>query len=253
VFIGGGNHNYIRTSSNYSNIVGGSFNLITSGATYGFIGGGTGNQIDNDIIASSIIGGSGNTISHDHAHIIGTNLTSVSANTTHVEKLNIGTLDGGTPLTPIALSSNGMVVDGSSLQVKEATLFIASGDVITLNTVPLQIIPAPGVGKSIEVLGAMSRIYYSGNTYTRFDSQAVLNIKHTGATDNLYGHTNTSSILDSTVSRILQMSRSSSTPIGAGDTQILENEPVHVTIANGNPSGGNSPIKVYVTYKEITL
>jgi hypothetical protein len=133
--IGGGKNNKINVASKYSVIGGGENNLLTR-TKDSFIGGGVGNMITGTTINysvivggksnvihqvpgneghSSILGGQNNNVYHDNTHIIGSNLTSISANTTHVEKLNVGTLNGTTPITNLALDVNGFVVDGSSL------------------------------------------------------------------------------------------------------------------------------------------
>jgi len=126
--IGGGFSNDILNNSARSFIGGGSGNLITSGSN-SFIGGGQGNIIsgityqssilggrDNilDSNYSSIIGGSGNTLTHDNSFIIGTGLSSISANTTHVNKINIGTLGTGTSINNLGIDALGNVVTGTA-------------------------------------------------------------------------------------------------------------------------------------------
>jgi len=112
-FIGAGKDNSIITSS-HSSIIGGSGNTINSDSLNAFIGAGKNNTINILSPYSSIIGGSGNTINHNNSHIIGSNITSLSADTTHVEKLNIKQLNGTTPIIPLALDVNGMVVSAST-------------------------------------------------------------------------------------------------------------------------------------------
>jgi hypothetical protein len=59
------------------------------GTSDNFIGGGYQNTITsgNTVSYSTIVGGSGNTINHTNTHIIGSNITTVSADTTYVESL----------------------------------------------------------------------------------------------------------------------------------------------------------------------
>jgi hypothetical protein len=92
-----------------------------------FIGGGSNNTI-NAFRYSSILGGQSNTVNHQNAHIIGSNTTSVSANTTHVERLNIKTLNGTAINVGIGLDINGMVVSGDTSQSFTGN---TSGDCIT--------------------------------------------------------------------------------------------------------------------------
>ena len=37
---------------------------------------------------------------------------------------------------------------------------------------------------------------------------------------------------------------------GAGDTQIIENEGITISVLTGNPTAGDSNIKIYATYKK---
>jgi hypothetical protein len=126
--IGGGSHNEIRTNSDYSTIAGGDSNLIRTGSTMSFIGGGKSNEINFDnryssivggynneitpsVERSTILGGSGNTVNHNDAHIIGSNLTSISANTTHVDDLIIVGLNS---VTDLQTNAFGKLIDGAS-------------------------------------------------------------------------------------------------------------------------------------------
>ncbi len=112
--ISGGEFNVIKSGSTYSFIGGGEKNVVKSASTYSSIVGGSGNTITSSNF-STIVGGSGNTVNHSHSHILGSNIISVSANTTHIEKLNIKTLNGTTAVTSLAIDADGMVVDGTSL------------------------------------------------------------------------------------------------------------------------------------------
>ena len=74
-FIGGGEGNNITASRTYSTIAGGQNNVI-SGGTHG-----------------GILGGRNNSVGHSDSFIIGSNLTTLSTNTTYTENLNVtGTL-----------------------------------------------------------------------------------------------------------------------------------------------------------------
>jgi hypothetical protein len=44
-----------------------------------------------------------------------------------------------------------------------------------------------------------------------------------------------------------------SSAFGATSTQVIENAALQVKVATGNPTAGNSGIKVYVLYRIITL
>jgi hypothetical protein len=126
-FIGGGENNFLGTSSGYktswslivggrancindnyySAIVGGEMNTIdlVSNDGHSFIGGGGKNAILNDATYSSILGGYGNTVpsgGYCNIHIIGSNITATTSNYTFVN--NICCAGGG--LSDRRLKSN---------------------------------------------------------------------------------------------------------------------------------------------------
>jgi hypothetical protein len=131
VFIGGGFNNDVDGYGGSSVIVGGDSNNITNYNYYSFIGAGRNNTINNSYY-SSIVGGQNNTIigsgnnseynailggrnntiptGSTDTFIIGSNITSVSANTTHVERFNIKTVNTGSTSTEVFVrETNGMV------------------------------------------------------------------------------------------------------------------------------------------------
>lgn len=100
------------TGGTKSSIVGGEGN--SNSATQSFIGGGLNNTINTSSSYSSINGGQNNIVNHTNAHIIGSNITSVAANTTHVEGLNINTVETGTSVSLLAIDASGKVIVGEA-------------------------------------------------------------------------------------------------------------------------------------------
>jgi hypothetical protein len=136
-FIGGGLNNYISTnyssiiggvgneiSSSYSSIIGGGVNLV-NGGQYNGVGFGKNNIISGSTY-SSILGGYNNIINNlNNTNIIGSNIIAVSANTTHVNNLNIY----DTPITDNTI--NEFLVRDSDGQIKIRTDL---GNSITINS-----------------------------------------------------------------------------------------------------------------------
>jgi len=86
--IGSGLLNTISDSI-VSSILGGYQNIITTSSSYSSIIGGNGNTMTNSSY-STIIGGQGNSINLlSNVNIIGSSITAISANTTHINNLNI--------------------------------------------------------------------------------------------------------------------------------------------------------------------
>jgi hypothetical protein len=176
----------------------------------------------------------------------GSNITGTTNDTVYVPNLNIGTVGGGTPVNNLGIDSDGYVVD-SGVSIQEAKLVILSGDVLQLNSIPQQIIAAPGAGKIIDVINVVGKIDYGTTDY---DTNTTLALKFTGATDNMVQEAGSSPFLSMSISAIKKIT----IPDGnITDTQIIENESLYVTVNTGNPANGDSTITIYVTYKITTL
>lgn len=131
--------------------------------------------------------------------------------------------------------------------VKSATLSIANADILTLNTTPLELIPAQGAGTVIEVLNWVVKI---SNTTTPFATNTVLAITNPSGDADL-GRDAGDVVLKSTVDKICAISTRTSPPVG--DTQMIENEPVNITVLTGNPTAGTGDITVDILYRVITV
>ena len=125
-----------------------------------------------------------------------------------------------------------------------AKLTIASADVLTLNSTPIEIVAAPGAGYAIEVLNAVVSINFNTTPYA---TNIQLQLVNPSASNALFAQ----NTLDASVATRRFLTQQS--PIGATDTQILENASLQVSVRTGNPTAGDSDITVYVTYRIITL
>ena len=134
---------------------------------------------------------------------------------------------------------NGVTCLGGS-----ASLTIASADVLTLNTKPIEIIAAPGVGYAIEVIS--TSVYIDFNT-TPYATNIQLQVFNLGASKPLFAQ----NILDASVATRRFLTKQAATL--ATDTQILENASLQVSVKTGDPTAGDSDITIYVTYRIITL
>ena len=125
-----------------------------------------------------------------------------------------------------------------------AKLTIASADVLTLNSTPLTIVAAQGVGTAIEVISASVKVDFNTTAYaTNID----INVVASGATQSQYQ----GNILEATLSTNRKLTPT--TGLIASDTQIAENAALYVSVGTGNPTAGDSDITIYVTYRIITL
>jgi len=131
--------------------------------------------------------------------------------------------------------------------IKQASLTIPSADVLQLNTTPLTIVPAQGVGTAIEVLSACVSIDYGTTPYAT-NVGLSLRCDDGGSVE---PQVISLTALNASTSSIRKLAVDST--FAAADSQILENIPLEVYVPTGNPTAGDSDITVYVTYRVITL
>jgi hypothetical protein len=121
-----------------------------------------------------------------------------------------------------------------------AKLTIASADVLTLNSTPLTIVAAQGVGTAIEVISASLNIDFNSIAYA---TNTTIQVKSdTGTVAHAQGDFLTAPF--SVITKI---------PLSSAGGTIIENESMKVTVQTGDPTAGDSDITVYVTYRIITL
>jgi len=128
--------------------------------------------------------------------------------------------------------------------LQEASLTIASADVLQLNSTPLTIVAAQGAGTAIEVVSASVKIDFNSAAYaTNTFIQLIVN----GATTAQYG----GGILNATVATTKKLPEISTT--SATTTQLITNSALQVSTLTGNPTAGDSDITVRVLYRVITV
>ena len=125
-----------------------------------------------------------------------------------------------------------------------AKLTIATADVLTLNTTPIEIVAAPGAGYAIEVISASMKMVYNSATYA---TNTSLELITAGATNS-----QASTVIKNSASTIRRFA-DATTLASATATQLVDNAALNVTVASGDPTAGDSDITIYVTYRIITL
>ena len=117
---------------------------------------------------------------------------------------------------------------------------ISSAQILALNSTPITLVPAAGAGTVIENHGIFlfydyNSVAYATNTNLRFFLGA-------------YEQTTVTSILTGTSDKYYN----AVLPLPATTTNVV-NQPLTVDVQTGNPTAGDSPLYVYVTYRIITL
>lgn len=203
------------------------------------------------VVISTGINSGDNAYRFDHTGLrIATN---ASANTTATAMLDVnGTfkLTDGTQVNGYVLTSN---ASGNaswaapSPATYTASVTIPTASVLTLGTVAYTITPDAPIGKAIEVISASACITsYGGTPYA---TNTTLQLISGGAdiaqmTDN--------SLLISTVPKIIRFRDDVNNPT-ATQTQILTAGPLQAKVQVGNPTAGNSDIKINVLYRIVSF
>jgi hypothetical protein len=129
--------------------------------------------------------------------------------------------------------------------IYSTSLSIPTASVLTLFATPLEIVAAPGAGYAIQVISASYKSTFNSVAYA---TNTTIQLQSTGATA-----VQCSTFINFTVSTHRHFAEAAISGAGAASTQIIENVPLMVNVATGNPTAGNSDIKVYVLYRIITL
>ncbi len=132
--------------------------------------------------------------------------------------------------------------DSNGVVIKEVKLDIASANVLTLNTMPIELIPAQGAGTAIEILSANLAMTFNSVAYAvNTNIELIANTGVSSQAKKIISQT-----VDSNVGFIIETGTSEG-------FQLVDNEPINVYVPTGNPTLGNSDITIYATYRVITL
>jgi len=131
--------------------------------------------------------------------------------------------------------------------LRTTKLFIPSASVLTLNTNPITIVPAPGIGKAIEVISFAMKMTFNSVAYATNTRLELI--------------TDTSPTFQAQFYNTVLASSSSifiTTPSFYGgfvdaSGNLEENKDLMVSVQTGNPTAGDSDITVYVSYRIIEI
>ena len=127
------------------------------------------------------------------------------------------------------------------------SLVIPTASVLTLFATPIEIVAAPGVGYAIDVISATAKITYNSVAYA---TNTVLNLIYDGSTQAVLELAGASPFLAATSTL---HGKFFGRNFSNASNQIIENAAVKVSVQTGNPTAGDSGIKVYVQYRIITI
>jgi len=131
------------------------------------------------------------------------------------------------------------------------TVTLSNADVLTLNSVPVEIIPNPGANLAVDIIHAVAIIKGTGGVVVPYATNTKLNIKTDTATEEFFADL---FILLSTVDRTNCMTQNPALS-GITDTKIIPNKSVYATIDTGDPTAGDAgnTLTINVMYRIISI
>ena len=141
---------------------------------------------------------------------------------------------------------------GSSVQSTKVTLTAA--DILNLHNTPVDLIPAPGSGKIINLINFISHYDFNTTPYTLTNNQSQIRVRFVGATSTQQTLIAQNSTLESTVDAWGATNNWPGFPFQVNTTVLVPNAALQASIPATSPvTLGDSPIHVYLQYMIITL
>jgi hypothetical protein len=130
-------------------------------------------------------------------------------------------------------------VDAATGGLLTTTVTVSTAEILNINSSPKTLITAPGAGELISLQSIV--IQYIFNT-AAYATNVDLQLRHGNNTAYSNG-----GILDQTADRIIFPS---SNYTASNDPS---NQPITLTVSGGNPTAGSGTLKIFLTYRIITL
>lgn len=176
-----------------------------------------------------------------------TNRNGIEFNTIGTGLLQLGNLSGGNNTKIIIDDVNESIelnVGGSTYQAsdipKSIKVSVSSAEILSLNTTPKELIPAPGAGKYIDIISAQFSLTYGTTDYSYSPSPSDVTLTY--GTNQCSGRISLNA--STTTFQVI--------PI-ASVYDISTNTAVNFYCSTGNPTSGDSTVDIYLTYRVVTL
>jgi len=134
------------------------------------------------------------------------------------------------------------VADAGTQTVINQKVSLTSANILTLNSAPFIILPAPGAGFYLDVL----RVYYKFNFVT-VEYNTNVSIQMLAGNGGTVAVTANTSVLGNVDSKIIRPTQSIDAAFSS-NVSDYENTPVFLFASSGNPVGGDCTLDVYVSY-----
>jgi len=125
------------------------------------------------------------------------------------------------------------------LGIDTKRVVVSSAEILALHTTPIELIPAPGANKIIQILSAMAYVDFNSVIYVKRNLELI----YTGATKATFEWTN--AVLSANLD-YAQYAKFATLPSAEVNTAVQ----LSIDTATAN---GDSPITIYITYKTLDV
>jgi hypothetical protein len=144
--------------------------------------------------------------------------------------------DSGTSKRCTAQSIADLVIVEDSITALETKVSLSAAQILSLNSSPVQLVAAPGANKVVQVLSVLFKYTFVSAAYaTNTTLQIKLGSDVYVAVGSVISETHT--FWEGII------------PFDFVSAADIANQPVTITVQTGNPTAGNSTLKVYLSYR----
>lgn len=129
-----------------------------------------------------------------------------------------------------------------------ANVTVSSAELLALNAVPKQLVAAPGAGKALILVDAQAMLDYGTTAYDGIAAGEDLEIRYTNGAGQLVATIETTGFLDAVADAYRHIY-----PASAAAIAPVANAALVLDLASAEIATGDSPLKLRVRYREITL
>lgn len=132
--------------------------------------------------------------------------------------------------------------------LKTATVTVSSAQLLALNATPKTLIAAPGAGKALILVAAELWLDYATTAYAEIAAGEDLTIKVSDAAGATLATVETTGFLDATADAFRYVE-----PTTTAARTPVANAPLVLHLLTGEIITGDSPLKLRILYRELTL
>lgn len=135
-----------------------------------------------------------------------------------------------------------------AMPLQTATVTVSSAELLALNATPKTLVAAPGAGKALILVAAELWLDYGSAAYDGIAAGEDLTIKVSDAAGATLATVETTGFLDATADAFRYVE-----PTTTAARTPVANAPLVLHLLTGEITTGDSPLKLRVLYREVTL